>query len=291
MARARNIKPAFFDNDELADIDPLGRLLFIGLWTLADFKGDLEWRSKRIKKQLLAYDDCNISELAINLDKSGFIRFYSDGNKIYLNVSNFTKHQNPHKNERLKGSEIPAITNEMRQAIDLDTLAINRDLSGLERNDSNSNRADSLILIPDSPILKPEPLNKDPMSCKPDVVEIINYMNSVIGTKYKTSTKSHIQNISARLSEGHSVDDLKKVIDFKYSQWGNSQEMAGFLRPSTLFQTSKFQGYLTASKTVSSGQHRDINEIGTDFSAPAGFRKMIFNDHGEMIGYESETKI
>jgi len=127
---------------------------------------------------------------------------------------------------------------------------------------------------------------KDPMSCKPDVVEIINYMNSVIGTKYKTSTKSHIQNISARLSEGHSVDDLKKVIDFKYSQWGNSQEMAGFLRPSTLFQTSKFQGYLTASKTVNSGQHRDINKIGTDFSQPEGFKKMKFNELGEMIGYE-----
>ena len=42
---------------------------------------------------------------------------------------------------------------------------------------------------------------------------------------------------------------------------------------------------------LSTGGSRDINEIGTDFSQPAGFRKMIFNDHGEMIGYESETKI
>ena len=41
----------------------------------------------------------------------------------------------------------------------------------------------------------------------------------------------------------------------------------------------------------STGAGRDINEIGTDFSQPAGFRKMIFNDHGEMIGYESEAKI
>lgn len=124
---------------------------------------------------------------------------------------------------------------------------------------------------------------KDPLSCKPDVVEIINHMNSVIGTKYKTSTKSHIQNISARLSEGHSVDDLKKVIDFKYSQWGNSQEMAGFLRPSTLFQTSKFQGYLTASKTVNSGQYRNVNDIGTDFSAPEGFSTANYDEHGNEI--------
>ena len=87
MARARNIKPSFFDNDDLAmQNDPLGRLLFIGLWTLADFNGNVEWRSQRIKVKLLPYDECDVEKLAINLDKSGFVRFYSDGEKIYLNI-------------------------------------------------------------------------------------------------------------------------------------------------------------------------------------------------------------
>ena len=161
MARARNIKPAFFDNDELAEIHPLGRLLFIGLWTLADHKGNLEWREKRIKKQLLAYDDCDISKLAINLDKSGFIRFYSDQDKIYLNIVNFNKHQNPHKNERDKGSEIPELTESMVQTIDFNALTINLDKSGLKRNSSHSNRADSLNLIPDSLIPITESLNQE----------------------------------------------------------------------------------------------------------------------------------
>lgn len=155
MARARNIKPAFFDNDELAENDPLGRLLFIGLWTLADYQGNLEWRSKRIQKQILAYDKCDIDKLAINLDKSGFIRFYSDGDNLYVNIANFTKHQNPHKNERSKGSGIPNYSDQGRQMVDLKGLTINRDLSGLKPDDSDSNRADSLLLIPDSPILIP----------------------------------------------------------------------------------------------------------------------------------------
>jgi len=156
MARARNIKPAFFDNDELAEIPALGRLLFIGLWTLCDYRGNLEWREKRIKKQLLAYDNCDISKLAINLDKSGFIRFYSDQEKIYVNVVNFSKHQNPHKNERVRGSDIPEFTESMMQAVDLKGLTINHDLSGLKRNDSDSVRADSLNLIPDSLNLIPD---------------------------------------------------------------------------------------------------------------------------------------
>jgi|GEM_PF-2685304 len=159
MARSRNIKPAFFDNDILAEIEPLGRLFFIGLWTIADCNGNFEWRALKLKAKLLPYDNCNTEVIAIKLDKSGFIRMYTDGTKIYGNVVNFHKHQNPHKNERLKGSDIPIISAEARQAIDLDTLTINRDKSRLIPNDYCSNRADSLILIPDSPILKPDSLN------------------------------------------------------------------------------------------------------------------------------------
>ena len=152
MARARNIKPSFFTNEQLADNCPLGRLLFIGMWTLADYKGDLEWKERTLKIQILPWDECSVKELAINLDKSGLIRFYSDGVKTYINIPNFEKHQNPHKNERDKGSDIPTYTESMRQVIDLEWLTINHDLSGLKRSDSHSNRADSLLLIPESPI-------------------------------------------------------------------------------------------------------------------------------------------
>ena len=98
MARSRNIKPAFFDNDLLAEIEPLGRLFFIGLWTIADYKGNFIWREKRLKAKILPYDDCDIKKLAINLDQNGFIRFYSDQDAIYCNVIEFCTHQNPHKN-------------------------------------------------------------------------------------------------------------------------------------------------------------------------------------------------
>ena len=147
MARARNIKPAFFSNDLLAEIEPLGRLLFIGLWTIADFKGDIEWREKRIKAQVLPYDNCDVKDIAINLDKLGFIRFYSDTDSIYINIVNFSKHQNPHKNEREKGSEIPAYTKLMRQAIDLKGLTINRDNSGLVQDETGTTPADYLICL------------------------------------------------------------------------------------------------------------------------------------------------
>ena len=249
MARARNIKPAFFDNDELAENNPLGRLLFIGLWTLADYKGDLEWREKRIKAQILPYDNCDVKKLAINLDKSGFVRFYSDGGKIFINITNFAKHQNPHKNEKEKGSEVPEYNEEMRQAIDLKGLTINHDKSRLKPDNSETNRADSLSLIPDSLSLIPDSKKGDLSSDKSDATSVLNYLNESLGSKYKSTTSSHIENINARINEGHSVDDCKLVINFKKSEWFNDPKMASYLRPQTLFSTKNFQGYLMAAKT------------------------------------------
>lgn len=150
MARARNIKPSFFTNEQLADNDPLGRLLFIGLWTIADYNGNLEFKARTIKVQVLPWDDCNIKKLMIDLDKSGLIRFYSDSKKLFINIPNFTKHQSPHKNEREKPSDIPEYNINHLQVIDYTTLTINHDLSGSIPNNSASDRAESLLLNPHS---------------------------------------------------------------------------------------------------------------------------------------------
>ena len=106
MARSRNIKPGFFKNDILAELQPLTRLLFIGLWCLADREGRLEDRPKRIKAEVLPYDNCDIDKLLTQLDGARFIhRYQVDGNE-YIEIPNFTKHQNPHMKEQ--ASEIPA---------------------------------------------------------------------------------------------------------------------------------------------------------------------------------------
>jgi hypothetical protein len=107
MPRARNIKPGFFANEDLAEIEPIGRLLFIGLWTLADRDGRLEDRPKRIKGELFPYDNCDINALLDDLQKYGFImRYEVDGGK-YIQIVNFSKHQNPHPKEPSKDFPMP----------------------------------------------------------------------------------------------------------------------------------------------------------------------------------------
>lgn len=92
--------------------------------------------------------------------------------------------------------------------------------------------------------------NKDLMSdCSDDAKKVLSEMNAILGSKYKHSTKSHIQNINARLSDGHSVDDLVMVVKAKLLEWGEDPKMSQYLRPQTLFQAGKFNGYLMAAKT------------------------------------------
>lgn len=107
MARARNIKPSFFTNEQLAECSPLSRLLFIGLWTIADREGKLEDRPKRMKIELLPYDECNIDSLLDELHDQELIIRYEIAGTGYIFIPKFLKHQNPHQKEQSKGFPYP----------------------------------------------------------------------------------------------------------------------------------------------------------------------------------------
>ena len=107
MARIRTIKPSFWKNEDLAALPFEARLLFIGLWNYADSEGRLEDRPKRLKVDILPYDDVNIDELLILLHDGKFIFRYAASNGIKLiQVINFTKHQRITGSEANQSSEI-----------------------------------------------------------------------------------------------------------------------------------------------------------------------------------------
>jgi hypothetical protein len=99
MARTRDIRPGFFKNEDLAECHPLARILFAGLWTLADRDGKLENRPKKLKAELLPYDDCVIADLLSQLSQFGFIAQYEVSNTQYIMVNNFQEHQRIHPKE------------------------------------------------------------------------------------------------------------------------------------------------------------------------------------------------
>lgn len=83
--------------------------------------------------------------------------------------------------------------------------------------------------------------NKDRDKDK-DTENIISFLNSTTGSKYKASTDKTRRLIAARIAEGFTIDDFKAVITKKAKEWQGT-DMAQYLRPETLFGT-KFEGYL-----------------------------------------------
>ncbi|NKF05703.1 conserved phage C-terminal domain-containing protein [Clostridium gasigenes] len=86
--------------------------------------------------------------------------------------------------------------------------------------------------------------NEDKKNLKKEMYEeIIGYLNIKCNKNYKCTTGKTQRCINARIREGHTLDDFKKVIDKKYDEWSKNS-MKVYLRPETLFGT-KFERYLT----------------------------------------------
>lgn len=107
MARIRSIKPEFFLHDGLAALSPVHRLLFLGLWTLADREGRLEDRAKRVKAALFPYEDVDVDPMLWDLVEAGFIQRYEAGGSDVISIPSFLKHQRPHPKEAK--SELPEL--------------------------------------------------------------------------------------------------------------------------------------------------------------------------------------
>ncbi len=72
---------------------------------------------------------------------------------------------------------------------------------------------------------------------------IVGHLNQKTGKNFKHSSEITKRKITARLNEGFSLDDFKKVIETKTREWVGDPKMNSFLRPETLFG-SKFESYL-----------------------------------------------
>lgn len=72
---------------------------------------------------------------------------------------------------------------------------------------------------------------------------VVSYLNEKAERNYKENTPKTKDFIKARINEGFTLDDFKKVIDIKVAKWKADPKMQDFLRPETLFGT-KFESYL-----------------------------------------------
>lgn len=71
---------------------------------------------------------------------------------------------------------------------------------------------------------------------------VLNHLNTVAGSRFQKS-KTSLENIRARLREGHTVEDMILMVDYKHVHWEGTTQY-DYMQPTTLFRPTKFEGYL-----------------------------------------------
>jgi len=230
--RARNLKPGFFKNEDLAECEPLARILFSGLWCMADRDGRLECRPKRIRAEVLPYDNCNIEKLLKQLSDKKFIIVYSVNNENYIEILNFGKHQNPHCKEA--ESTIPAPDK--------------HHTSTVQAPDKNGSRpAESLLLNPDSGFLNPEKESAARFSSPPEKTK--KQKNKYADSVYLTDDEhKKLQEVMGQKNLEAAIEQLDYSITVKSGKYKDHYKTLlnwhkrGFLDATSNRQTARAAG-------------------------------------------------
>ena len=144
-----------------------------------------------------------------NLEKKGYIEFLTSGSKGKESTLKITIKQ------QLFNNNVTNISEQLQQVEGDKQQQSNNNVTTLSKKKENNNNIYSLV---------------------------IDYLNKKASTNYRATTKNTQSFINARVKEGYTVEDFKKVIDSKSREWLNT-DFEKYLRPATLFGT-KFENYL-----------------------------------------------
>src|SRR5512146_878511 len=97
--RTRDLRPGFFRNTELRSLPYEGRLLFAGLWCMADKRGRLKDDPALIKAEVFPSDNVKIDRLLTGLIDKGLIERYEAQGLRCIWIPTFHQHQHPHPKE------------------------------------------------------------------------------------------------------------------------------------------------------------------------------------------------
>ena len=199
MARARLLKAQFFTDEILAELPYAARIVFAGLWTLADREGRLEDRPKWIKLQTLPYDDENIDSLLSELASAGFIQRYTVEGKAFIQIRTFTKHQTPHMRE--PESTIPAPVKHSastRQARKKPELA-----------HQYTEAVPEAVPVPEAVAVS----NVESPAAIATTHRIFEYWQSVMNHPTAKLTPKRSRKVRDRLAQGYTEADIRAAID------------------------------------------------------------------------------
>lgn len=197
-------------------------------------------------------------QLALStFEKFGMIEVIND----IIQVSNWERYQNVEGLERVR-ELTRARVNKYREAKRIE-CNVTRNVTVTQSNgtdiDIDKDKENKSILSD-----KQKKQLADNMT--PITLDVVTYLNEKANTNFKPCTDKTKRCIKARVNEGFTLEDFKKVIDKKVNEWMGT-EFQQYLRPETLFGT-KFEGYLNAKEVKPKGnKFNQMIKSNYDFEA------------------------
>jgi len=112
MSRIRSVKPEFFKDGDLQDLEMANPGLYVmlvyeGLWTQSDKNGVFFYKARELKNEILPYIPFDMQKTLDILESEGYFIKYKVGKKEYGFIPKFNKYQFPTKNERDAPAKYP----------------------------------------------------------------------------------------------------------------------------------------------------------------------------------------
>ena len=95
--KIRSLRPEFFADGRMAQLSPMARILYMGLWCIADDEGRGRYQPKSIEGEVFPHEDVDIRGLLGELVDMGRIVTYQVGAESYFHIPRFTDHQHPNR--------------------------------------------------------------------------------------------------------------------------------------------------------------------------------------------------
>ncbi|MEK7180481.1 MAG: conserved phage C-terminal domain-containing protein, partial [Patescibacteria group bacterium] len=246
--RIRTIKPELLEDSRTAALDGDAFRMFVGMILLADDHGHLRAAPDLLKAQI--FWACPPSrdprETLARLSRAGLVRLYRVREQEYAHLAGWDKHQrvdHPSKPRMPGPADAEAVEMTYGNDLSRETLGNPREtlarLSGTLATDLRPPTSD--LRPPTSELLCAAGAARE--SDAQVAHDVIRYLNARAGTRFRASD-SHVRFIAERRADGYGVDDFRRVVDDRVSEWGNDEKMFKFLRPKTLFNKTNFDSYV-----------------------------------------------
>nr|WP_142390268.1 conserved phage C-terminal domain-containing protein [Streptococcus agalactiae] len=266
MAQKRMFNLKITDSDKFLDLPLSSQALYFHLNMHADDDGFVD-STKKIKRMIGASD----GDLRILMEQ-GFILPFETGVIVikdwkihnYIPKDRYQKTIYTTEFSRLSVAENNSYT-ECIQNVDNMYTQNRLDKNRLDKNRLDKNRLDKQREDEEKELDKEKEYNVEqstteytfPSWLESEYVEQVKkgnpknfdyripiaYLNQKTNSNYKF-VDSNTNLVKSRLKDKYTLDDFKIVIDKKTAEWGKDAGWSKYLRPSTLFNASKFESYL-----------------------------------------------